>query len=227
MSFLIFLWFLNFSFFRFIFSLEGEGKFLYNNDIMKNKEVAEIFKKTAQLLEIKGDNPYRIRAYERASQTIEALTKDIEELAREGKLEKLPGIGADLASKIKEILKTGTLSLYEELKKEIPPVLLTFLEIPGLGPKKVKVIYEKYGITSIEELEKACLQHKIARLPGFGLKTEENILKGIKLFKEKKTGRRPLGEVLPLAEEIVRLIKERAPVERIEIAGSIRRKRKR
>ncbi len=191
---------------------------------MKNKEVAEVFRRTAQLLEIKGDNPYRIRAYERAAQTIEALTKDIEELAKEGKLEKLPGIGADLASKIKEILRTGTLSLYEELKKEIPPQLLTFLEIPGLGPKKVKAIYEKYGITTIEELEKACLQHKIARLPGFGFKTEENILRGIKLFKE-KTGRRPLGEVLPLAEEIVRLIKEKAPIDKIEVAGSIRRRK--
>jgi len=191
---------------------------------MKNKEVAEIFRKTAQLLEIKGDNPYRIRAYEKAAQTIEALTKDIEELAKTGKLESLPGIGADLASKIKEILRTGTLSLYEELKKEIPQALLTFLEIPGLGPKKVKAIYDKYGITTIEELEKACLEHKIARLPGFGLKTEENILKGIKLFKE-RTGRRPLGEVLPLAEEVVKLLKERAPLHQIEVAGSIRRRK--
>lgn len=191
---------------------------------MKNREVAEIFRKTAQLLEIKGDNPFRIRAYERAAQTIESLTKDIEELAKEGKLEHLPGIGADLASKIKEILKTGTLTLFEELKREIPPVLLTFLEIPGLGPKKVKAIYEKFGITSLEELEKACLQHKIAKLPGFGLKTEENILKGIKLFRE-KTGRRPLGEVLPLAEEVLKLLKERAPLTEIAIAGSLRRKR--
>lgn len=191
---------------------------------MRNKEVAEILRKTAKLLEIKGDNPYRIRAYERASQTIESLTKDIEELAREGKLENLPGIGADLASKIREILKTGTFFLYEELKREIPQTLLTFLEIPGLGPKKVKAIYEKYGITSLEELEKACLEHKIARLPGFGLKTEENILKGIKLFKE-RTGRKPLGEVLPLAEEIVKLIKARAPIKEIAIAGSIRRMR--
>jgi DNA polymerase (family 10) len=191
---------------------------------MKNKEVAEIFRKTAQLLEIKGDNPFRIRAYERAAQTIESLTKDIEELAKEGRLENLPGIGADLAGKIKEILKTGTLSLYENLKKEIPPVLLNFLEIPSLGPKKVKAIYEKYGIISLDELEKACLQHKIAKLPGFGLKTEENILKGIKLIKE-KTGRRPLGEVLPLAEEVIALIKSRAPLLQIEVAGSIRRRK--
>ncbi|MCX7873459.1 MAG: helix-hairpin-helix domain-containing protein, partial [Caldimicrobium sp.] len=191
---------------------------------MKNREVADILRKTAQLLDIKGDNPYRIRAYERASQTIESLTKDVEELAREGKLETIPGIGADLANKIREILKTGTLSTFEELKKEIPPVLLTFLEIPGLGPKKVKVIYEKYGITSIEDLEKACLQHKIAKLPGFGFKTEENILKGIRLFRE-RTGRRPLGEVLPLAEEVVFLLRNRAPVIDIAIAGSIRRQK--
>lgn len=191
---------------------------------MKNKEVAEIFRKTAQLLEIKGDNPFRIRAYERAAQTIEALTRDVEELSKEGRLESLPGIGADLAGKIKEILKTGTLSLFEELKREIPPVLLNFLEIPSLGPKKVKAIYEKYGITSLEELEKACLEHKIASLPGFGLKTEENILKGIKLLKEKR-GRRPLGEVLPLAEEVIAQIKSRAPLLQIEIAGSIRRRR--
>jgi len=191
---------------------------------MKNKQVADIFNKVAALLEIKGENPYRVRAYQRAAQVIEALTTDIEELAKQGRLSKLPGIGADLAQKIKEILRTGTLSLYEELKKEVPPHLLTFLEIPGLGPKKVKAIYEKLGITSIEELEEACKQHKIAKLPGFGWKTEQNILKGIKLFRE-KTGRKPLGEILPLAEEVVRILKETSPVEQIAIAGSLRRRK--
>ncbi|MCD6548206.1 MAG: DNA polymerase/3'-5' exonuclease PolX [Thermodesulfobacterium sp.] len=191
---------------------------------MKNKEVADIFNKVAALLDIKGDNPYRIRAYQRAAQTIEALTTDVEELAKQGKLERLPGIGPDLAGKIREILNTGTLSLYEELKKEIPLVLLNFLEIPGLGPKKVKVLYEKLGIKSVEDLEKACKEHKIAKLPGFGWKTEENILKGIKLFKE-KTGRKPLGEVLPLAEEIMEILKKESPVENIAVAGSIRRKK--
>jgi len=191
---------------------------------MKNQQVADIFRKVAALLEIKGENPYRVRAYERAAQVIEALTTDVEELAQTGRLSKLPGIGADLSQKIKEILRTGTLSLYEELKKEVPPVLLTFLEIPGLGPKKVKAIYEKLGITSIEELEKACKLHKIAKLPGFGYKTEQNILRGIKLFRE-KTGRRPLGEVLPLAEEVVRILKEETPVDKIAIAGSLRRRK--
>ena len=191
---------------------------------MKNKEVANIFNKVAALLEIKGDNPYRIRAYQKAAQTIEALTADVEELAKQGKLEKLPGIGPDLASKIKEILKTGTLPLYEELKKDVPLILLNFLEIPGLGPKKVKVLYEKLGITNIEELERACKAHKIAKLPGFGWKTEENILKGIKLFKE-KTGRKPLGEILSLAEEIIETLKKESPVEKIAVAGSIRRRK--
>ncbi len=191
---------------------------------MKNQEVAEIFKKVAALLEIKGDNPYRIRAYYRAAQNIEALTRDVEELARKGQLSRIPGIGADLASKIKEILETGTLSLYEELKREVPQELLKFLEIPGLGPKKVKLIYETLGITTLEELEKACREHKLARLPGMGYKTEEKILKGIKLLKE-KVGRRPLGEVLPLAEDLVNFLKKNAPLERISLAGSIRRRK--
>ncbi|HHI96515.1 MAG TPA: DNA polymerase/3'-5' exonuclease PolX [Thermodesulfatator atlanticus] len=191
---------------------------------MKNKEVAEIFRKVAALLEIKGDNPYRIRAYQRAAQNIEALTVDVEELAAQGKLERIPGIGKDLAQKIKEILETGTLQKYEELKREIPPELLKFLEIPGFGPKKAKIVYEKLGIKTIEELEKACLEHRLARLPGFGPKTEENILKGIKLLKQKR-GRLPLGLVLPWAEELVSLLKKKSPVDRIDIAGSIRRRR--
>ena len=191
---------------------------------MKNKEVAEIFRKIAALLEIKGDNPYRIRAYQRAAQNIEALTVDVEELAAKGKLERIPGIGKDLAQKIKEILETGTLQKYEELKREIPPELLKFLEIPGFGPKKAKMVYEKLGIKTIEELEKACLEHRLSRLPGFGPKTEENILKGIKLLKQKR-GRLPLGLVLPWAEEILDLLKKKSPVDRIDIAGSIRRRR--
>jgi len=191
---------------------------------MKNQEVAEIFRKVAALLEIKGDNPYRIRAYQRAAQNIEALTVEVEELAAKGKLERIPGIGKDLAQKIKEILQTGTLSKYEELKREIPPELLKFLEIPGMGPKKAKIVYEQLGIKTLEELEKACLEHRLSSLPGFGPKTEQNILKGLKLLKQ-KVGRLPIGLVLPWAEEIVALLKAKSPVERIDIAGSIRRRR--
>ena len=191
---------------------------------MQNKKVAKIFQDTAALLEIKGENPYRIRAYQKAAQVIESLAIDIEELAKQNKLEKLPGIGKDLAQKILEILNTGTLSLYEELKKEVPPKLLSLLEIPGLGPKKVKVLYEKLGIDSVKKLEEACKSHKIARLPGFGLKTEQKILKALASYKE-KTKRFPLGEILPLAQEIVETLQKFSPVEQIEIAGSIRRRK--
>ncbi len=191
---------------------------------MKNKEIAEIFSKIAALLEIKGDNPYRIRAYQRAAQNIEALTTEVKDIAAKGKLERIPGIGKDLAQKIKEILDTGTLTLYEELKKEIPTELLKFLEIPGMGPKKAKIVYETLGIKTIEELEKACLEHKLSSLPGFGPKTEQNIIKGIKLLKQ-KVGRLPIGLVLPWAEELVELLKTKSPVERIDLAGSIRRRR--
>ncbi len=175
-------------------------------------------------MEIKGENPYRIRAYEKAAQTIESLAVDVEELAKRGRLESLPGIGKDLASKVEEILRTGTLKLLEDLKKEVPESLLNFLQIPSLGPKKVKVIYDKFGITTLEELEKLCLEHKIARLPGFGFKTEENILKGLRLLKEKK-GRRPLGEILPYAEEILAILRKKTGVQQIAIAGSIRRRK--
>ncbi len=191
---------------------------------MKNKEVAEVLRRIAALLEIKGDNPFRVRAYQRAAQNIEALTVDVEELAQAGKLERIPGIGKDLAQKIKEIISTGTCQKYEDLKREVPPELINLLSIPGVGPKTAKLLYEKLGIKSIEELERACLEHRVSRLPGIRSKTEENILRGIQLLKQ-HVGRRPLGEVLPLAETLVEMLRRQAPVDRIDVAGSIRRRR--
>ncbi|MBA2848632.1 DNA polymerase/3'-5' exonuclease PolX [Thermosulfuriphilus ammonigenes] len=191
---------------------------------MKNKEVAEVLRHIAALLEIKGDNPFRVRAYQRAAQNIEALTVDVEELARAGKLERIPGIGKDLAQKIKEIISTGTCQKYEDLKREVPPELINLLSIPGVGPKTAKLLYEKLGIKSIEELERACLEHRVSRLPGIRSKTEENILRGIQLLKQ-HVGRRPLGEILPLAEALVEMLRRQAPVDRIDVAGSIRRRR--
>ncbi|WP_456433839.1 DNA polymerase/3'-5' exonuclease PolX [Thermosulfuriphilus sp.] len=191
---------------------------------MKNKDVAEILRNIAALLEIKGDNPFRVRAYQRAAQNIESLTTDVAELAQAGKLERIPGVGKDLAAKIKEIIATGTCPKYEELKQKIPPELITLLSIPGVGPKTAKLLYEKLGIKSIEELERACLEHRISRLPGIRTKTEENILKGIRLIK-KHVERRPLGEILPLAEALVATLRQKSPVDRIDIAGSIRRRR--
>ncbi len=189
---------------------------------MLNKKVAQIFYEIAQLLDLLGDNPFRIRAYERAAMRIESMPEDLEEYVLKDKLEDLPGIGKDLADKIKEIFYTGTLKQYEELKKKVPSGLLEMMNIPGLGPKKVKLIYDKLGITTIEELEEYARRGKLRSLPGFGLRTEENILRGIDFLRRSK-GRLPLGQVLPLAIDLRRYIEESGLVERIDVVGSIRR----
>jgi len=188
---------------------------------MKNKEISRIFNSIADLLEIKGDNPFRIRAYRRAAQNIEGLPKDAAALSQK-ELEEIPGIGKDLAEKITEILKTGTLSLYEELKKTVPEGISVIMSVPGLGPKTAKVLYEKFGIKSIEELQKYAKEHRLSEIPGIKKKTEENILKGIETLK-RSTGRFPLGSALPIAEGIVNYLKKHAPIKEIEIAGSLRR----
>ena len=191
---------------------------------MKNLEVADIFNKIADILELKGDNPFRIRAYQRAAQNIQDLSEDIEEISKREELEKLPGIGKDLALKIKEIIETGGLNHYEELKSEMPAGLLELLSVPGLGPKTIKLLYENLKIDSIGQLEKMAQGHKLQGLPGLQAKTEENILRGIELIRQRKE-RMPLGLALPLAEEIINSLKKMAQVKRISPAGSLRRKK--
>lgn len=188
---------------------------------MKNREIAKIFNEIADLLEIKGENPFRVRAYRRAAQNIDGLPQSVEDMPKE-KLLKIPGIGQDLAGKIEEYLKTGEIQAHVELKKEVPEGLLTLLSVPGLGPKTAKLLYERLKIKSIEELERLALDHKIAGLPGIKEKTEQNILKGIEMMKRGKD-RQPLGRVLPIAMDIVDTLRKNSPVERIDLAGSLRR----
>jgi DNA polymerase (family 10) len=118
---------------------------------MKNFEIAEIFKNIAQILDIKGDNPFRIRAYERAALNIESLSEDIEEYIQQDKLQDLPGIGKDLAEKIKEIAKTGRLKFYEQLKKSIPKGLVDLLNIPGVGPRTANLVYKELKVKIIND----------------------------------------------------------------------------
>jgi len=191
---------------------------------MRNQEVAKVFREIASILEIKGENPFRIRAYERAALNIENLTADIAAIAKKGELEKIPGVGKDLASKIGEILASGTCSQLEELKKEIPEGLVEMLAIPGLGPKTAKLFYDKLGITSVGELERMAKNHKLHGLPGIKEKTEENILKGIELLKEGRE-RSPLGTILPLVHEIIQCLQRLPGVRQISEAGSVRRKK--
>lgn len=188
---------------------------------MKNQEIAKIFNEIADLLEIKGENPFRIRAYRRAAQNIEGLPKSVESTPKEDLL-KIPGIGRDLAGKIEEYLKSGKVQAHEDLKNDFPGGVLALLSVPGLGPKTSKMLYEKLKIKGVDDLERLASEHKLAGLPGIKEKTEENILKGIEMLKRGRE-RQPLGRVLPLANDIVGHLKKSAPVIKIDIAGSLRR----
>lgn len=188
---------------------------------MKNQEIARVFNEIADLLEIKGENPFRVRAYRRAAQNIDGLPQAVEDIPKE-ELLKIPGIGQDLAGKIEEYLKTGEIQAHKELKSEVPEGLLALLSVPGLGPKTAKLLYEKLKIKSIDDLERLALEHKIAGLPGIKEKTEQNILKGIEMMKRGKE-RQPLGRVLPIAIDIVESLKKNSPIDKIDLAGSLRR----
>ncbi|MBM4136716.1 MAG: DNA polymerase/3'-5' exonuclease PolX [Nitrospira sp.] len=188
---------------------------------MKNQEIARIFNDIADLLEIKGENPFRIRAYRRAALNIEGLTRDIAETPKD-ELMKIPGIGQDLAGKIEEYVKTERLQFYEDLKKEVPEGLSMLLSVPSLGPKTAKLFYERLKIKDLQDLERLAREHKLSGLPGIKEKTEENILKGIEMLK-RGMERQPLGKVLPLANDILEHLKKKAPVNKLSIAGSIRR----
>jgi DNA polymerase (family 10) len=188
---------------------------------MRNQEIAKIFNEIADILEIKGDNPFRVRAYRRAAQNIDGLAKDVAAISV-AELKKIPGIGADLADKIQEYVKTGELGFYDELKNEAPSGLVDLLSVPGLGPKTVKMLFEKLHIKDIDDLEKHAEDGTLKGLPGIKAKTEENILKGIAMLR-KHTGRFPLGRVLPVAEEIMRMLRKKPFVNKLSIAGSLRR----
>jgi DNA polymerase (family 10) len=188
-----------------------------------NQEIARIFSTMANILEIEDDNPFKTRAYRRAAQNIEGLSKAVDGLSREELLE-IPGIGAELATKIEEFIETGSIRAYEKMKGEVPEGLLTFLAVPGLGHKTAKLLYEQLHVTTLEELEQAAREHRLAGLPGFRAKSEENILKGIDTVRRGKE-RQPLGKVLPVALGLIAELREKTCAERIELAGSLRRRR--
>jgi DNA polymerase (family 10) len=190
---------------------------------VKNQEIARIFSTMADVLEIKEENVFKIRAYRRAALNIEGLSRSVEVMSREELLE-IPGIGEELAAKIEEYLLTGQMHAFEKLKAEIPQGLLALLAVPGLGPKTARLIYEQLHVTNLDELEQAAREHRLSGIPGIRGKTEENILKGIETLKRGKE-RQPLGKVLPVALELIEELRKKAEMERIEIAGSLRRRR--
>ncbi|GIW67492.1 MAG: DNA polymerase/3'-5' exonuclease PolX [Candidatus Parcubacteria bacterium] len=193
---------------------------------MKNPEIAKLLRMMGIYLQMKGVQ-FKPQAYEKAAYSIEALDEDIEEfIKKNGKegLKNLPGVGESIAEKIIEYLKTGKIKELEELKKEVPVDVETLTSIEGVGPKIVYKLYKALGIKTIEDLEKACREHKIRRLPGFGEKSEEKILKGIEFFKQ-GGGRVILGFIIPVVEELVSYLKESGLAKEVVPAGSYRRKK--
>jgi len=191
---------------------------------MKNLEISAIFREITKILEIKGDNPFRIRAYERAAQNIEGLTEDIEDFVKNDRLTDIPGVGRDLAHKIKEYVSTGRIKAYEYLKKKIPGGLLDLLNIPSVGPKTVKLLYEKLKIKDISGLEKAIKKNKLQGIFGIKEKSIENILKGIEILKRGRE-RMTLAQAIQVADEFVGALKKLPEVKRVSVAGSLRRQK--
>ncbi len=191
---------------------------------MQNQQLAEIFYEIAAYLEME-EVAFKPYAYQRAALTLETLEEDIEEIYKKGgvkALEELPGIGENIALKIKEYLKTGKIKYYERLKKKTPIDLAEITAVEGLGPKKAKVLYQKLGIKNLKDLEKAAKAHKIAPLFGFDETTEKNILEGIAFLKKSK-GRFLLAEILLETEEILERLKKLKEIDQISMAGSLRR----
>src|SRR5213594_2715404 len=187
---------------------------------MRILEIASVFNQIADLLEIQGANPFRVRAYRRAALNIEALADNVETLSLGGTLDDIPGIGSDLASKIDEYLRTGKIAFHEDLKKEVPLGLAKMVEIPSVGPKTAKEIYDRFRIETVEDLEALCKTDKLLCVPGFKQKTVDNILRGIELYRRRR-GNYLLGRAVPLARELCTYLEGTA--ERVAYAGSLRR----
>jgi len=189
---------------------------------VKNREIAKLFQKMADILEFKDDNPFKINAYRKSARILNDLTTDIEEISRSGELQKIPGIGKGTAEKIEEYLKAGTIAKFEQLRKDVSDDLIALLGIPGLGPKTVALLHKEMNISNLEDLKRAAADESIARLPGMGGKKIENILRGIKLYTLSKE-RMLLGEAINTAREAIEQLKKSTRIKTIETAGSLRR----
>ena len=189
---------------------------------MTNQEIAEILVHISQILDIMGENPFKIRAYIKAAQTVDALTYQLSSLDDMDKIEELPGIGEAISKKIKELLETGKLKYYEDLKKSEYAPLIELLRIPGVGPKHAKLVHDKLGVKSIEGLQKAAKAGKLRDLAGLGEKVEQNILQGIQQVK-KFMERYSLAFIYPRAQNIVEELKKVKEARQITIGGSLRR----
>jgi len=192
----------------------------------KNRVIADMFEQIADVLEFKGDLPFKVNAYRKAARVVGDLQEDIEELWKEGKLDTIPGIGKGMREKIEEFLSTGKMARYDEVMRDVPPGLLDLLKIQNLGPKTLALAHRELGVNNLDDLKRVIEDGSLARLPGMGPKKVDNIRKGLELFQTAQE-RISLGVALPIVEEVISLLKERAGnlIGRIHPAGSLRRMR--
>ncbi|SFM79578.1 DNA polymerase/3'-5' exonuclease PolX [Methanolobus profundi] len=193
---------------------------------MDNIQIAEMFNRMAKLLEFKGENQFKTRAYTNAARSIKGLDEELKVLYKEGDLDSISGVGEALKSKITEMLETGTFDAYEKTMSEIPQGIIDIMDIPGIGPKMARLFYEKLGVTSVDELSRAAREHRIRRLPRMGEKQEEKILRSIvRLQGDKDHGRHPMALAMEIAKEIRNELCSCPHIEKVTIAGSLRRKK--
>jgi len=189
---------------------------------MKNKEIAAILARIGDALEIKGELGFKIVAYRKAARILEDLTEDIEKIAKENKLQQIPGIGSGMAKKIQEYLKTGKMKKYEEALSGIPESLLDLLEIQNLGAKTIHLAHKELGVSNLEDLKRVIEDGSLAQLHGLGQKKVENIKKGIEMF-EQAQERIPISDAISIVEEVVEHLRQSPLIGRISPAGSLRR----
>jgi DNA polymerase (family 10) len=191
---------------------------------MNKDQVTEVLNNIATLLDLKGENPFKSRAYINAARALESVAEPLDKIIAEERLGEIKGIGDGIQKKIVELNATGKLAYYEELKAATPPGLVLMLEIPGLGPKKIKALHDELKIETIEQLEQACKDGKVAELKGFGEKTASNILEGINR-RRVYSAKHLLSDALPMAEPLLDALRSHPDVTRCSTAGSLRRHR--
>ena len=190
-----------------------------------NSTFAKIFSEIAAMMELKGESPFKVRAYRTASDTFANLPEDIKKVWREGRVNELPGVGKAITDKVDELMRTGHLRFYERLLNEVPPSLIALVDIPHVGPKKAMYMYQNLGIQGIADLEKAIEDGRLLTLPGFGEKTVESVKEGLEMLQKRSAEKRDLlGTALPVARQMMELMRSQCKtLHNLEVAGSVRR----
>ncbi len=192
---------------------------------MDNRELAETFEAIGDLLEIKGEVVYKVLAYRKAAESIRSQSRAVQDLWREGELRSIPGVGEALATKIDELLRTGKLKFFEELKREVPVTLVEVLRVGDVGPKKAARFWKELGVKDLPGLEAAARAGRLQGLPGMGARSEARILESIEALRARQTGRVSIARALPVAERLLEALRAVPGVVAAEMAGSLRRRR--